>query len=214
MVPIANDRTRCALAVLIACLSAGCSVQSPPANMPIAKEQIEMRTVVPLVRSLTPHDRGPIELEFDVPALPDDASPPVFIGVRLTGVDPTAVSVLADKLIGAGVSAELHLERIEPSGPASVELQRSQRVGVGQQASIPLSADGVAPGLFAFDADGMTMHDAGLSSEQTASRELAFGYNNGVQPGRYRLKLRFDQNAEALFAANAQLLVAYTYKGK
>ncbi|WHO91049.1 hypothetical protein [Xanthomonas campestris] len=95
-----------------------------------------------------------------------------------------------------------------------MELQRSQRVGVGQQASIPLSADGMAPGLFAFDADGTTLQDAGLSTEQTASRELAFGYSNAVKPGRYRLKLRFDQNAEALVAANAQLLVAYTYKGK
>ncbi|MEA9554043.1 hypothetical protein VC253_20110, partial [Xanthomonas campestris] len=141
-------------------------------------------------------------------------TPPVFIGVRITGVDPTAVSQSADRLISTGVSAELHLERIEPSGPVSVELQRSQRVGVGQQASIPLSADGMAPGLFAFDADGTTLQDAGLSTEQTASRELAFGYSNAVKPGRYRLKLRFDQNAEALVAANAQLLVAYTYKGK
>ncbi|MCC8686363.1 hypothetical protein ABFU27_09700 [Xanthomonas campestris pv. raphani] len=213
-VPLANDPMRFALTALITCLIAGCSLQPPPENVPIAKEQIEMRTVVPLVRSLTPHDRGPTELEFDVPALPDDATPPVFIGVRITGVDPTAVSQSADRLISTGVSAELHLERIEPSGPVSVELQRSQRVGVGQQASIPLSADGMAPGLFAFDADGTTLQDAGLSTEQTASRELAFGYSNAVQPGRYRLKLRFDQNAEALVAANAQLLVAYTYKGK
>ncbi|XHH28132.1 hypothetical protein WIW49_11970 [Xanthomonas euroxanthea] len=168
----------------------------------------------PVGTEFDPHDRGPTELEFDVPALPDDATPPVFIGVRITGVDPTAVSQSADRLISAGVSAELHLERIEPSGPVSVELQRSQRVGVGQQAAIPLSADGMAPGLFAFDADGTTLQDAGLSTEQTASRELAFGYSNAVQPGRYRLKLRFDQNAEALVAANAQLLVAYTYKGK
>nr|WP_229689324.1 hypothetical protein [Xanthomonas oryzae] len=58
------------------------------------------------------------------------------------------------------------------------------------------------------------MHDAGLSSEKSAFRELAFCYSNAVQPGRYRLTIRFDRNAEALIAANAQLLVAYTYKGK
>ncbi|WP_242628763.1 hypothetical protein [Xanthomonas oryzae] len=211
---LANERKRFASTALIACLIAGCSAQLPPAIMPIAKEWIETRTVVPLVRSLTPHDRGPTTLEFDVPALPDDATPPVFIGVRLTGVDPTIVSESADRLISAGVSAELRLERIEPSGGVSVELQRSQSVGVGQQVSIPLSADGIAPSLFAFDADGTTMHDAGLSSEKSAFRELAFCYSNAVQPGRYRLTIRFDRDAEALIAANAQLLVAYTYKGK
>ncbi|WP_345778055.1 hypothetical protein [Xanthomonas euvesicatoria] len=213
-VPLAKDRMRFAPMALIACLVAGCSPQLPSANMPTAKEQIEMRTAIPLVRSLTPHHRVPFDLEFDVPALPDDPTPPIFIGVRVTGVDPTAVSETADRLISTGVSAELHLERIEPSGAILVGLQRSQRVGVGQQASIPLSADGIAPGLFAFDADGTTMRDAGLSVEHAASRELAFGYNNAVRPGRYRLTLRFDRNSEALIAANVQLIVAYTYKGK
>ncbi|MEB2115779.1 hypothetical protein VDS13_12080, partial [Xanthomonas campestris pv. campestris] len=52
-VPLANDPMRFALTALITCLIAGCSLQPPPENVPIAKEQIEMRTVVPLVRSLT-----------------------------------------------------------------------------------------------------------------------------------------------------------------
>ena len=47
-----------------------------------------------------------------MPALPDDATAPVFVGVRLTGADPTAVSERADKLISAGISVEVHLERI------------------------------------------------------------------------------------------------------
>lgn len=58
------------------------------------------------------------------------------------------------------------------------------------------------------------MQDAGLSPAGTVSRELAFAYNTSLKAGHYRLKLRIEQNRDALVEANAQLLIAYPHKGK
>lgn len=212
--PIAKDRVRLPLLALLIGLIAGCNGPSQPASKPIAKERSEMRTVVPLVRDLAPHDAGPIEVEFDLPAQADDAEPPIFIGVRLTGHDATAVADAADRLARADVVAVVQLERVQTSGLAKVKLERSQRVGRDQEAPVALAADGVAAGLFAFDADVMTMQEAGLSSDESVSEELAFAYNPSLPAGRYRLSLRIDRNREALIDANAQLLIAYTRKAK
>ena len=173
-----------------------------------------MRTVVPLVRDLAPHDVGPIELEFDLPAQADDAEPPIFIGVLLTGRDSTAVADAGHRLVRADVGAVVQLERVQSSGSAKVRLERSQRVGRDQEVPVALAADGVAPGLFAFDADPMAMQEAGLSSAETVSKEFAFAYSPSLPAGRYRLSLRIDRHREALIDANAQLLIAYTRKAK
>jgi hypothetical protein len=213
-VAIAKDRVRLPLLALVIGLIAGCGGPSQPASKPIAKERSDMRTVVPLVRDLAPHDVGPIELEFDVPAQAGDADPPIFIGVRLTGRDPRAVADAGDRLVRADVGAVVQLERVQSSGYAKVGLERSQRVGREQEVPVALAADGVAPSLFAFDADPMAMQDAGLSSEETVSKELAFAYSPSLPAGRYRLSLRIDRHREALIDANAQLLIAYTWKAK
>lgn len=213
-VPIAKHLVRLPLLALMIGLIAGCGGPSQPASKPIAEERSEMRTVVPLVRDLASHDAGPIEVEFDLPAQADDAEPPIFIGVRLTGRDSTAVADAGDRLVRAGVGAVLQLERVQPSGSAKVGLERSQRVDREQEAPVALAADGVAPSLFAFDADPMAMQEAGLSSAETVSKEFAFAYSPSLPAGRYRLSLRIDRNREALIDASAQLLIAYTRKAK
>ncbi|KAF1717142.1 hypothetical protein CSC74_08160 [Pseudoxanthomonas yeongjuensis] len=208
---------RLALVALAMLVVTGCQQQPQQpqqASDPAAKEQSEMRTAVPLVRRLDPNETGPIELEFDVPAQPDDDAPPVFIGVRVTGDDSTAVFDAADRLRRADISAEVRLYRVQESGPVEVGLQRSQRVGRGEEEPVALSADGLAPRLFAFNADFSTMQAAGLLSEGAAYRELAFAYTPSIPAGRYRVAIRFGQNREALRAEEAELLVAYTAKGK
>lgn len=212
-----RTRVRLAFIALAMLVVTGChrqSQQTQQASDPIAKEQNDMRNPVPLVRRLDPNETGPIELEFDVPAQPDDDAPPVFIGVRVTGDDSTAVFDAADRLRRADVSAEMHLYRVQESGPVEVGLQRSQRVGRGEEAPVALSADGLAPQLFAFNADFSTMQAAGLLSEGVVYRELAFAYTPSIPAGRYRVAIRFGQNREALRAEEAELLVAYTAKGK
>ncbi|CTP92012.1 hypothetical protein XTPLMG728_3093 [Xanthomonas translucens pv. poae] len=213
-VPIAQDRVRLPLLALVIGVISACGGPSHPASTPIAKEKSEMRTVVPLVRDLAPHDARPIEVEFDLPAQADDAEPPIFIGVRLTGRDSTAVAEAGDRLERADVGAVVQLEWVESSGSAKVGLERSQRVGRDQEVPVALAADGVAPGLFAFDADPMALQEAGLSSAETVSKEFAFAYSPSLPAGRYRLSLRIDRNREALIDANAQLLIAYTWKAK
>jgi hypothetical protein len=205
---------RSLLAVVMMCLLAGCGKQSPPTSALITKEQAEARTTVPLVRSLAPDDDGPMELEFDVPAQADDAEPPIFIGVRFTASDPDALADVADRLISSNILAFVHLERMQKIGSTSVPLEISRRIGWGQVAPAALGADGIAPGLFALDADVTTMQDAGLSSAATVSRELAFAYNSSLKAGHYRLKLRIEKNRDALVKANAQILIAYPHKGK
>ena len=173
-----------------------------------------MRTAVPLVRRLDPNETGTIELDFDVPAQPDDDTPPLFIGVRVTGSDPTAVSDLADGLRMADVSAEVHLYRLQDSGPVAVALESSRRVERGEEEPVTLTAEGLVPGLIAIDADFSTMQTAGLLSAGAVYQELAFAYVSNLPAGRYRASIRLVQNREALLAAKSELLIAYTAKGK
>ena len=86
---------RSVLMALALCTMTGCQPQPQQVSEPTAKEPSDMRTAVPLVRKLDPNQTGPIELEFDVPAWADNPAPPLFIGVRLTNVDPVAASELS-----------------------------------------------------------------------------------------------------------------------
>ncbi|MBB5866573.1 hypothetical protein GGR61_004260 [Xanthomonas arboricola] len=155
-----------------------------------------------------------MELEFDVPAQSDDANPPVFIGILLTGSDPGAVADIADRLKRADIAAVVRLEHVQPGGSTKVLLECAQRVGRGEEESVALAADGLSPRLFAMDADFATMEQAGLASLEMPSEELAFAYSTSLQAGRYRLKLHITRNAEELAKTNAQLLIAYIHKGK
>ncbi|UXA51827.1 hypothetical protein M0D46_05150 [Xanthomonas prunicola] len=212
--PIANDRVRFAVMALAICLIVGCSMQSPPANTPIAKEQSGMQSAVPFTRSLPSHDGEEMVLEFEVPALPDDTNPPIFVGVLLTGSDTDAVADVAERLGRADVVAVVHLEHTEQAGSVPVELLRSQRVGREQEKPVKIAVDGIAKGLFALNADVATMENAGLPPRGMVSEELAFAYSTSLPSGRYRLRLRIDQNRQVLVDANAQLLIAYTHKAK
>lgn len=173
-----------------------------------------MRTTVPLVRPLDPNQTGPIELEFDVPAQQGDNAPPLFIGVRVRGSDSATVYDTADKLIRAGVSAEVHLYRLLESGQVSVALERVEWVEPAQVKFVPLAPDGLVPGLTAADADVASMQAAGLILPGAAYRELKFASAASVPAGRYRAAIRIDQNRQALSGTNAELLIAYTHKGK
>ena len=202
-----------ALALLMGLL-AGCGGASQFAERNVVKERSDMRTEVPLVRNLDSTGPAEVQVEFDVPKQGDDEPPPVFIGVRITGEDATALADLADRLVRADIVAFLQLERIDPSGATKVELQRSERIDRERDLLVPLPADGTAAGLFHFDADVTTMQKAGLFSPSKPERELAFAFSPSLQAGHYRLKLRVDRHREALVEAHAQLLIAYTAKGK
>lgn len=204
-----------ALALALAVgLLAGCGGAPQLAERNDANERSDKRTEVPLVRNLDPTGPAEIQVEFDLPKQGGDATPPVFIGVRVTGADATAVADVADRLVRADIVAFLQLERIDPSGATQVELQRSQRIDRERDALVPLPADGMAAGLFHFDADVTTMQEAGLFSLTKPERALAFAFSPSLQAGRYRLTLRLDRHREALVGAHAQLLIAYTSKGK
>lgn len=198
-----------------------------------------MRTAVPLIRRLDQNEigTGTIELEFDVPAWADNPAPPLFIGVRLTNVDPTAasdgdstaVSEAADRLRSADISAEVHLYRIQEPGQVEIRLQRSQwKTGFGPGEAVvnlAVPANGLVPGLTPNDADVSTMEAAGLLlpgstyREFAKYRELEFAYAQSVPLGRYRATIHFVQNWEALFKENPQrikseLIIAYPSQGK
>ena len=228
---------RTVLMALALCTMTGCQPQLQQVSEPTAKEPSDMRTEVPLVRKLDPNQTGPIELEFDVPAWADNPAPPLFIGVRLTNVDPaaasdgdsTAVSEAADRLRAADISAEVHLYRIQESNQIAVGLQRSQwKTGFGPgEAVVALAvpADGLVPRLTPADADVSTMEMAGLLPpgptyrEFAKYRELEFAYAQSVPSGRYRATILFGQNREALFKENAELIkpeliIAYPRQGK
>ena len=173
-----------------------------------------MRTAVPLVRRLDPNETGTIELDFDVPAQADDDTPPLFIGVWVTGNDPTAVSDVADGLIRADVSAEVHLYRLQDSSQIAVALERVQWLEPTEVQFVTLAPDGAVPGLSAADADFSSMRAAGLVSQDSVYRELKFAGAPNVPAGRYRAVIRLGPNRKALFTANAELLIASTHTGQ
>lgn len=173
-----------------------------------------MRTTVPLIRKLDPDQTGPIDLQFDVPAWADDDAPPLFIGVRVTGNDPTAVADVVDGLRRADISAKVHLYRLQESNQAAVALERVQWLEPTQVEFLSLGPDGAVPGLTATNADVISMQTAGLISPSTVYRELKFAGASNVPAGRYRAVIRLDKNHKALFAVNAELLIAYAHKSK
>jgi hypothetical protein len=234
-----NKGMRIALMALALYATTACQPQPPPppVSKPTAKEPSDMRTAVPLVRRLDPNETGAIELEFDVPAWADNPAPPLFIGLRLTNVDPaaltngdsTAVADAADRLRRADISAEVHLYRVQESGQTAVALQRSQwKTGFGPGeavVTVAVAADGLVPGLTPADADVGTMEAAGLLPRGSTYREFAkhkeleFAYVPSLPSGRYRATVRFVRNREELFKENAEqirseLIIAYPRQGK
>ena len=214
---IANKGMQIALMALALCAMTGCPQRPPPpqASEPIAnKEPRDKRTAAPLVRRLDPNETGTIELEFDVSAWADDDTPPLFIGVRVTGSDPTAVSDVADGLRRADVSAEVHLYRLQELSQIAVALERVEWLEPAKVEFLTLAPDGLVPGLSAADADFSAMQAAGLISPGAVYRELKFAGSPNVPAGRYRAVVRLGPNRKALFDTNSELLIAYTHKGK
>ncbi|WP_241688313.1 hypothetical protein [Pseudoxanthomonas composti] len=202
------------MAVVMLLVSCNGQPQPPqPASKSTATEPSDMRTAVPLVRRLDPADTGPLELDFDVPALPDDDSPPLFIGVRIAGNDPSVTAEVARRLVDAGVSARVQLFHLDHVGQTQVTLLRSDMTPGSGTELIELPADGLVPGLMPFDSDFNTMQAAGLLVEESY-RELAFALVPNLPAGRYRLVLVVSENRNALTDAHAELLVAYTRKAK
>ena len=213
----AHNGMRNVLVALAMVVTAACHAQPQPPQQtgdPVAKEHNEMRTAVPLVRPLDPNDTAPIELEFEVAAQAHDPAPPVFIGVRLTGNDPSAVAEAAARLRTADISAEVHLFRLDPSGQTEVALVRSEWISRSEATSVALASNGLVPGLFSTSADVGSMQAAGLLAPGTEYRELAFADTPDLAAGRYRLVLTVVQHRAALADAKAELLVAYTTKSK
>lgn len=205
------------LVALAMAVTTACHAQPQPPQQtsdPVAKEHNEMRTEVPLVRPLDPDHDAPIELEFDVAAQAGDPAPPVFIGVRLTGSDPSAVAESAARLRTAGIPARVHLFRLDPSGQAEVALVRSEWVSRSEATSVALAADGLSPGLFSTSADVASLQAAGLLAAGAEYKELAFADTPDLAAGRYRLVLDIVEHRAALGDAKAELLVAYTAKSK
>ena len=173
-----------------------------------------MRTAVPLVRRLDPNETGTIELEFDVPALEEDSAPAIFIGVRVKGADSTKAWDVADRLIDNGISVEVHLYQVQGADTVPVVLERIQRIDRDKTEFLALPASGLVSGLSITTADFSTMQQAGLIATDFEYKELKFAILREAPVGRYRVTIRFVQNAEVLIEENAELLIAYIAKGK
>ena len=193
---------------------AGCQPQPQQVSEPTAKEPSDMRTAVPLVLKLDPNQTGPIELEFDIPTQVDDPAPPVFIGIRIKGKDSDDAWSTYRRLRAAGISAEVHLYRLQESRQVAVALERVQDKSRSEVEFITLAPDGLVPGLTPADADFSTMQAAGLVAPGVEYLELKFAGAANVPAGRYKAVVRLGQNSRTLLDTNSELLIAYSHKGK
>ncbi|HEX7802315.1 MAG TPA: hypothetical protein VF471_06115 [Pseudoxanthomonas sp.] len=202
------------LMALALCTMTGCQQQTQQVSEPAAKEPSDMRTTVPLVRHLDPDGAAAIEMEFDVPAQEDDPAPPVFIGIRIKGKDSDDAWSTYRRLRAAGISAEVHLYRLQESRQVAVALERVQDKSRSEVEFITLAPDGLVPGLTPADADFSTMQAAGLVAPGVEYLQLKFAAAANVPAGRYKAVVRLGQNSRMLLDTNSELLIAYSHKGK
>lgn len=179
------------------------------------REQSDTRETLPLVRRLHPEglDRA-IELDFDVLPQASDPEPPVFIGLRVGAVDPTAAAAAADRLRGAGISAKVRLYRLGGAGPEAVALSRSEWVGRSEVQTVAVGNDGQVPELFGTTADFVSMRNAGLLLSNLAYKELELAFIRDMPPGRYRAVVELNDPRRVMLEVKAEFLIAYIAKSR
>lgn len=184
-------------------------------EMAAPDEQVDRRTMVPLVRKLDAEGLGQVvELDFDVRPQAGDPEPPVFIGLRVSAADSTAAAEATDRLRDAGISAKVRLYRLDGSAPESVALSRSRWTDRSEVQTVGVGDDGQVPELFATTADVASLREAGLLASDTEYKELELVFIRDTPPGRYRVTIALNDPRRVLPAEKAELLIAYTAKSR
>lgn len=199
-----------AIASLAACAREENTAQPGPE---VNSKAAEMRTEVPLTRPIALDKAGEVvDLTFDVPPPGPNASSTLSLGLRVSGADSAQSAAMADKLVEAGLAADVTLMRVD--GMAAIPLIRRDFNGHGPTLLVPVRADGRVPGVVRDTVDVIALREAGLVRQGGHDRTLAFAWAENIQPGRYQLRLELVDPPQELAALKTELLVAYQHKAK
>lgn len=163
----------------------------------------------PLVRPLplTPMPE-PMVVEFALPATRKKASKSFLVGLRISPTDGLRAYEAVDNVIGAGVQANVRLERIDQPEPSAVLLLQPNRDSKVPTDIIEL-VDGDVTGVWRTDPDTISMLESGLSEVDDDRRYLGFAWARDIPPGQYRLTIKIKQSSSDLEQIRSELLLAY-----
>lgn len=197
-------------AMLVACQPAK-EPETTARTGPVAPRE----DVVPLVRPLSLTAMAePLIVEFELPPPGADSSSTLTIGLRLTGADEAASAAIARVVSESGLQAELELTRTESGKQIVVPLVRREFRGHGPSELVSVGPDGRVPRVVHTTVDRISVAEAGISSAAPSSRSLAFAWAREARPGTYTLRLKLINPQPELASVDAELLLAYQYRGK
>lgn len=177
--------------------------------------QAAREDLVPLVRLLptVPAD-APLVVEFDLEPPPSNASPTLFIGIR---VNRTLDEQAATALRSAGrdgLQAAVVMKRLQANGAVGVPLQQVQMLPGGGGIYEPLAADDRVSGGWVANADTLSLEAAGLETRGEQYAQLALAAARDLSPGRYQVSVRLLAPLPELQPYRPELLVAYSRRPK
>jgi len=198
-----------AIAALAGC-SRGADTAQP--NVEVNKENAEMRTEVPLTRAIALGKAGEVvNVDFELPPPGPNASSALILGFRTESVDSESGIALTEKVLRGGLAAKVRLLRVEEG---AVEMVPLTRVTPDLSEWVAVSADGSVPGVTVATPDSTLLEAAGLTSSTLYQMEFKFAVALNIKPGHYRLTVELTSEQPELQTEKAELLVAYSKRGK
>lgn len=158
--------------------------------------------------------KRPFVVVFDLPAPGPNATDTLFLGIRVNTEDSQQSAMVSDRVIAAGLDAEVNLTRIDSRTTQAIPLVRVDTSGQAPAVLVPVGPDGRVFGVRRDDVDDTSINQAGRASTAGYSRYLSFALAQNLAPGRYRLSVRIAKASAELSGLNSELLVAYRHKSK
>lgn len=171
--------------------------------------------VVPIVLPLQLVEmKAPLVVDFDLPPPGPNAASTLFIGFRVNAADGKESALVADRVIAAGLEADVSLMRLQDATTQPVALARIDSSGQAPAVLVPIGPEGRVVGVRRDDVDDISIDQAGRSSTAGHSRSLSLALAQNPPPGRYRLSIRIGNASPELSRVRSELLVAYRHRSK
>lgn len=171
--------------------------------------------VAPMVRPLQlVQMEAPLVVDFELRPPGPSATATLFLGIRVNAENAVQSAEVAEKVIAAGLEADVSLVRIDNTAPVDVPLVRVISSGYAPATLVPVGPEGHVVGVRRDDVDEISIEQVGRASTAGHSRYLSFALAQDLAPGRYRLSVRIGEASADLSDVNSELLVAYRHRSK
>lgn len=206
----------CAVLALAACTGEAKHAPGRPSRTDAqAVESATNENIVPIARPLPLKAmERPLVVDFELPALGPNATRTLFLGIRVTAENSQQSALISDRVIAAGLQAEVNLVRVLDSATQAMPLVRVETSEQGPTVLAPIGPGGRVLGVRRDDVDDTLIDPEDITSAVGHSRYLSFALAQNVAPGRYRVSVRIGKTPVELSSVNSELLVAYRHRSK